>query len=55
MKNIIRAFVFTLTLTGAAAFTSISNTIPQVVKPRPTSMPIPLCPPGDPHGCGLGR
>jgi len=56
MKNLVRAFVFALTFAGTAAYTttSSSSTVP-VVKPRLSFYPIPVCPPNDPHACGMGR
>jgi len=58
MKNIVRAFVITLTLTGAVASahtrTAASTSSDKIVV-RTSSMPFPWCPPGVPDGCGIGR
>ena len=50
MKNIIRAFVVVLALTGAAASTQIASASAQskVTVSKDQAMPIPMCPPDDP-------
>jgi hypothetical protein len=56
MKNVIRAFVVALTLTGvaASAHTVSAKTTVQVTNPMLASYPVPMCPPNDPNACGLG-
>ncbi|WP_263382632.1 hypothetical protein [Granulicella arctica] len=58
MKNIIRAFVIALTVTGAVASANtinIPNATTSVTKPKPSSLPIPMCPPNDPNACGIAK
>ena len=57
MKNIVRAFVVALALTGFAASTQISNTAKSsntVTISKVNSAPVPSCPPDDPNACGMG-
>jgi len=56
MKNIVRAFVAVLVLTGAVASTQISSASTQnkVTVARVSMLPIPSCAPDDPNACGLG-
>ena len=55
MKNIVRAFVVVLALTGAVASTQLSSASTQrtVVVAKSSAMPIPTCPPDDPNACGM--
>lgn len=55
MKNIVRAFVVVLALTGAVASTHLSAapTSAKTVATKNSAMPIPSCPWGDPNGCGI--
>jgi hypothetical protein len=55
MKNIIRAFVVVLALTGAAASTQITSASAQtkVSAAKTSAFPIPTCPPDDPNACGI--
>ncbi len=54
MKNIVRAFVLTLALTGMFATAHSNTTTAQATTFSKTSaMPVPTCPPGDPNGCGI--
>lgn len=55
MKNLVRAFVVALTVTGAvaSAHTTRSAVAPTVTKP--SAFPIPSCPPDDPNACGMGN
>jgi hypothetical protein len=58
MKIIVRAFVLALTLTGIAATTQISSASTKTnvaISARTSALPTPMCPPGDPDACGLGR
>jgi hypothetical protein len=59
MKNIVRAFVVVLVLTGAAATTltpSASAAQHKVTPTRTSMIPVPTCAPSDPNACGmLGR
>lgn len=55
MKNIVRAFVIALTLTGAVASAHTYKSSSDNVKPTlMANLPIPMCPPDDPNACGLG-
>jgi hypothetical protein len=55
MKNIVRAFVVVLALTGAAASTQISSAAAQtkITVAKVSALPIPTCPPNDPNACGM--
>lgn len=56
MKNIVRAFVIVLTLSGSASFAKL--TVATHAKPtiaQVSAMPIPTCEPGDPDACGMGK
>ncbi len=52
MKNIVRAFALSLVVTGAFASSQISNSA-KAVSGKVSAYPVPLCPPGDPNGCGM--
>ncbi len=54
MKLIARLFALSLVATGAVASTHIANASQPNVQARVTTMPVPMCPPGDPNGCGIG-
>ena len=55
---LVRAFAFSLVITGVIASA-------QIVQNQPTAVagvtmvnrmpPVPVCPPDDPNGCGLGQ
>ncbi len=54
MKNIIWAFVVTLTFAGSVAYTQINaSSQTKVSEARVNSMPVPCCPPNDPNACGF--
>lgn len=54
MKNVIRAFVVTLTLAGSVAYTQINASAQtKGTFAKVSSMPKPCCPPGDPNACGM--
>lgn len=54
MKNIMRAFAFSLVLAGAVASTHSANTTAQtIVVAKVSAMPVPACPPDDPNACGM--
>jgi hypothetical protein len=54
MKNFtISAFVIALALTGAAATAHSKTTGHAATTNVASAMPIPLCPPNDPNGCGI--
>ena len=54
MKHIVRAVVIALALTGAAASTQISASAQsKVTVARNSALPVPMCPPDDPNGCGI--
>ena len=58
MKNIVRAFIVVLALTGAAASTqasSASTTKISAGATKTSALPIPVCAPDDPNACGMGR
>ena len=56
MKNIVRAFVAALVLTGVAASTQIASASSQtkVTFAKASAMPVPCCAPDDPNACGFG-
>lgn len=55
MKNIVRAFVVVLALTGAAASTQISSASTQttIIASKASAMPTPTCPLNDPNACNI--
>jgi hypothetical protein len=55
MKTIVRFFVLALVVTGAAASTQIASASNQtrVTVAKVSAIPTPMCPPDDPHACGL--
>ncbi len=57
MKNMIRAAVVVLALTGASASFHVSAGAQQpstrVVAAKASAFPVPTCPPDDPNGCGI--
>jgi hypothetical protein len=57
MKNLVRAFVVVLALTGAAASTRIASASDQsnVTVSKTSAIPIPMCPPDDPNACGIDQ
>jgi hypothetical protein len=57
MKHIVRAFVAVLVLTGAVATTQTSSASTQnkVTVARTSMLPIPMCAPDDPNGCGMAQ
>ncbi len=56
MKNIVRAFVLVLTVSGSVAYTQINASAqPKVSIAKVNSLPMPCCPPDDPNACGLGK
>ncbi len=57
MKNtLVRAFVIALTLTGAVSSAHRANaTTATTVMPKLSAGPIPMCPPNDPHACGIDK
>jgi hypothetical protein len=57
MKNIVRAFVAVLILTGVAATTQTSSasTHNKVAIARTGMLPVPMCAPDDPNACGISR
>ena len=57
MKNIVRAFVVVLVLTGAVATTQTSSASTQnkVTAARTSVLPVPTCAPDDPNACGMGQ
>lgn len=55
MKNIIPAFVIALALTGAVASGQGPVASAAIARPKANALPVPMCPPGDPNGCGISR
>jgi hypothetical protein len=57
MKNLVRAFVVVLALTGAAASTQIASASSQknVIAAKTSAMPTPMCMPDDPDACGIDK
>lgn len=55
MKNIVRAFVVVLALTGFAASSQISSAkaSSKIIISKTSAVPVPSCPPSDPNGCGM--
>jgi hypothetical protein len=55
MKNIVRAFVVVLALTGAAASSQISSSAntTTVVASKTSALPTPTCPLNDPNACNI--
>ena len=59
MKNLVRAFIVVLAVTGAAASTQISSssttnaTTLSAGVAKTSALPIPRCPPDDPNACGI--
>ena len=53
MKNIVRAFVVALALTGAVASAHTPKSATPIIT-KSSAMPIPCCPPNDPNACGMG-
>ena len=56
MKQLVRAFVAVLVLTGAVASTqaSFATTHNKVTVAKVSCLPVPTCPPDDPNACGMG-
>ena len=58
MKNIARAFVVVLALTGAVAAALVAPATQPLSSPilaaKATAFPIPTCPLDDPNACGMG-
>jgi hypothetical protein len=57
MKNMIRAFVVALVVTGVAATTQTSNasTKGKVAMAKVSMLPVPTCAPDDPNACGMAQ
>jgi hypothetical protein len=57
MKHIVRAFVVALVLTGAIATsqTSSASAKNKVNVAKVSMLPVPMCPPDDPNGCGMAQ
>jgi hypothetical protein len=53
MKNIVRASLLVLALTGVAATTQISAGSSKVTVAKVNALPIPMCAPDDPNACGI--
>ena len=57
MKQIVRAVVVVLVLTGAVATTQTSSASTQnkVTVAKTSMLPIPMCAPDDPNACGMAQ
>ena len=57
MKLAVRTLVVVLALSGAAATTQTSSASTQnkVTAARTSMLPVPMCPPDDPNGCGMAQ
>jgi hypothetical protein len=57
MKNIVRAFVVVLAITGFAASTQLSSTSAQTktIIAKTNALPVPTCAPSDPNGCHMSE
>lgn len=59
MKNLVRAFIVVLAVTGAVASTQISSasttnaTTVNASVSKTSALPIPRCAPNDPNACGI--
>lgn len=53
MKNIARAFVLSLVVTGAYASARLSASTQPVMHAKVSAMPVPSCAPSDPNACGI--
>jgi hypothetical protein len=51
MKNLVRAFALALVVTGAVATTHTASA--HTLTPRLSNLPVPVCPPDSPDGCGV--
>ncbi len=56
MKNIVRIFALAVVATGAVAsmHASTSNNATLATASK-AAMPVPMCPPSDPNGCGIDQ
>jgi hypothetical protein len=57
MKNLVRAFVVVLAITGFAASTQLSSTSAQTktLITKTNQLPVPTCAPSDPAGCHISE
>lgn len=56
MKNIVRAFVVVLTLTGSASYAKLAFSSPaKSAAAQVNSVPVPTCAPHDPNACGIDK
>ena len=53
MKLIARIFALSLVITGAVASTNIANASQPTLSARVSAVPVPVCDPDDPNGCGI--
>ena len=54
MKLIARLFALSLVVTGAVASSHIAFAAQPSTISRVSALPIPMCDPSDPNGCGMG-
>jgi hypothetical protein len=52
MKTFVRVLVLSLAVTGAFA-SSHHLSADLALHSKVSAMPVPICPPGDPNGCGI--
>lgn len=53
MKNLVRAFVLALVVTGTFATAHSATKGAIVSNATASAIPVPTCPPDDPDGCGI--
>ena len=53
MKLIARIFALSLVVVGAFASSQITNASKPTLTARVSALPVPVCPYGDPNGCGI--
>ena len=54
MTYFARIFAISLVITGAVASTHLANASQPSAHAKVSALPIPVCPPSDPNGCGMG-
>ena len=51
MKNVVRALALALVVTGVAVSSHTASA--DTFMPKMSNMPVPVCPPDSPDGCGV--
>ena len=54
MKNIVRASVIALFLTGISASAHMASASQTTVSAKASALPVPVCPPDGTTDCGIG-